>query len=126
MSSNVTASDFGSVRNGAQKASDSIKEGASRVKRTASSELGNIISDVEELLSKVANVADIDIAQLRQRLQEKIDTARSTVEASGRQVAQSAREAAKVTDEYVHESPWQAIGLAALAGAAIGFAFSRR
>ncbi|HCI13500.1 MAG TPA: DUF883 domain-containing protein, partial [Gallionellaceae bacterium] len=35
------------------------------------------------------------------------------------------KEAAKVTDEYVHENPWKAVGIAAGVGLVIGMLISR-
>jgi len=35
-------------------------------------------------------------------------------------VVDKSRAAARATDEYVHENPWQSIGVAARVGAALG------
>ena len=35
-------------------------------------------------------------------------------------------QAAKATDEYVHDNPWQAVGIAAVAGVVLGLLISRR
>ena len=37
-----------------------------------------------------------------------------------------AKDAAKATDDYVHENPWQAIGIAAAVGLVAGLLMSRR
>ena len=36
------------------------------------------------------------------------------------------RQAAKATDEYVHEHPWHAVGVAAVVGFLLGALISRR
>jgi ElaB/YqjD/DUF883 family membrane-anchored ribosome-binding protein len=41
-------------------------------------------------------------------------------------VVGGAKDAARATDEYVHEHPWGAVGIAALAGLAIGVLIARR
>jgi ElaB/YqjD/DUF883 family membrane-anchored ribosome-binding protein len=46
--------------------------------------------------------------------------------ASGRKLTDGVKSAATATDSYVHESPWQAIGIAAVAGAAVGYLLARR
>jgi ElaB/YqjD/DUF883 family membrane-anchored ribosome-binding protein len=114
------------MHDGAHRLRSDGKKAAGRMKRTASSELGNLISDVEDLVKKVGNVADVDVAQLRERLQEKLDTAKETLADGGRRITQTARDAAGATDDYVRASPWQALGFAALAGLAVGFLLSRR
>jgi ElaB/YqjD/DUF883 family membrane-anchored ribosome-binding protein len=40
--------------------------------------------------------------------------------------SESARAAARVTDDYVRDNPWQAIGIAAAVGFLAGLALSRR
>jgi ElaB/YqjD/DUF883 family membrane-anchored ribosome-binding protein len=112
--------------NGARRVGKEFERGAERVRRTASTELGSLIADVEDLLQKVAHVADVDVARLRERVQEKIGTARETLASGSKRITETARDAAGATDHYVRRSPWQAVGLAALAGAAVGYLFSRR
>jgi ElaB/YqjD/DUF883 family membrane-anchored ribosome-binding protein len=41
-------------------------------------------------------------------------------------VADKTRQMANVTDEYVHEHPWKAVGVAAGIGLIIGLLISRR
>jgi len=127
MNTSATIDDMSDkTRNGMYRVGKDAKEAKDNIKRTASSELGNLIADVEDLLKKVTNVTDADVAQLRARLENKIETAKETLASGTRQVAQTAREAAKATDDYVRTSPWQAIGIAAIVGAAFGYVFSRR
>jgi ElaB/YqjD/DUF883 family membrane-anchored ribosome-binding protein len=44
----------------------------------------------------------------------------------GTTVIQRTRQAATVTNNYVHEQPWQAIGIGAAAGVLLGFVLGRR
>lgn len=97
-----------------------------RAKGKAASEIDNIIADVEDLLMRVTQASDPDFEKLREKLEEKIDLAKQMLGENGKQMADSARNAAKVTDNYVRENPWQAIGIAAVIGAVIGYALSRR
>jgi ElaB/YqjD/DUF883 family membrane-anchored ribosome-binding protein len=41
-------------------------------------------------------------------------------------ICETAGKAAGATDDYVHGSPWTAIGVAALAGVAVGYLLARR
>ena len=127
MSAGVTVNDtLDHAHSGARRVGRELERGAERVKRTAATELSGLIADVEDLLRKVADVADVDVATLRSSVQERIASARDTLAAGGKRLSESARVAAGVTDNYVRRSPWQAVGMAALAGAAVGYLFSRR
>lgn len=86
---------------------------------SASIELRNLIADVEALLGKVADVADIDITRLRHQLQEKLGSARDMLAAGSNHISKTARQAAGATDDYVRHSPWPAVGIAALAGVSV-------
>jgi ElaB/YqjD/DUF883 family membrane-anchored ribosome-binding protein len=127
MSHNATVNEtLDRASNGARRVGKEFERGTERVKRTASTELSSLIADVEDLLQKVAHVADVDVAKLRESVQQKIGTAREALASGGKRITETAREAAGATDHYVRRSPWQAVGLAALAGAAMGYLFSRR
>lgn len=127
MNASATVNDtMDRAQNSARRVGREMEQGAERVKRTAATELSNLISDVEDLVKKVAHVADADVARLRERVQEKISAAKDTLAAGSKRVTETAREAATATDDYVRASPWQAMGVAALAGVAVGFLISRR
>jgi len=111
-------------RNGSYRLNSNGKEAVNKVKRTASSELSNLITDVEDLLKRVADAGDVDLEQLRARVEDKIEAAKETLAEGGMQVAKTARQVATATDEYVRKSPWQSVGIAVLTGAAIGYAVS--
>jgi ElaB/YqjD/DUF883 family membrane-anchored ribosome-binding protein len=93
---------------------------------SAPSELKKLIADIEDVLTKAGHVSDEEVANLRDTLLQKLTSAKATLSAGGRRIATTARTAASATDDYVHRSPWQAIGIAAVAGAVVGFALARR
>jgi len=111
-------------RNGSYRLGNSVEAAAKKAKRNASTELSNLITDVEDLLKRVANVGDVDLENLRERVEEKIETAKETLAEGGMQVAKTARQVASATDEYVRKSPWQSVGIAVLTGAIVGYAVS--
>jgi ElaB/YqjD/DUF883 family membrane-anchored ribosome-binding protein len=55
-----------------------------------------------------------------------METARERLDRLDTGVRTGARRAATVTDEYVHGSPWQAIGVGLLLGLAAGVLLMRR
>jgi len=125
MNTNTTIDDISEKsRNGTYRFGNSASESAGKLKRSASAELSNLITDVEDLLKRVADVGDVDIEQLRARVEDKIEAAKETLAEGGFQVAKTARDVAKATDDYVRKSPWQSVGVAVLTGVILGYAVS--
>jgi ElaB/YqjD/DUF883 family membrane-anchored ribosome-binding protein len=117
------------LRNGKRVKSE-LGDSARAAKNAATDELKSFVSDVEEVVKRVADVSDADVARVRARLQSVIDSARDGVTTSAAAMKRQAQDSARQTDEYVHESPWQAVGigaaLAAVIGISIGYLASRR
>jgi len=84
------------------------------------------ISDAEEILSATADQAGEKIARLRSRIQNRLSEAKyRLVDAEAALVAKT-KAAAHATDDYVHESPWTSIGIAAGVGLVVGLVLGRR
>ena len=86
----------------------------------------NVVDDAHELLKTVEQEGAGKINQVRAKVQDSLDSARSKLGEVGTQVQQSARQYATTTDDYVHAHPWQAVGVGALAGALVAFLIARR
>jgi ElaB/YqjD/DUF883 family membrane-anchored ribosome-binding protein len=85
-----------------------------------------VMSDIDALLNATTNKAEGEASALRERIVGRLEAARSRVAAAQHEAADRARRAADVTDHYVHEKPWQAVGIAAAAGLLIGVLIGRR
>lgn len=85
-----------------------------------------VIADAEDLLRATANQAGEKIAVARERIQDSLHQAKVKLAEAEAMVTERAREAARYTDEYVHENPWRAIGAAAGIGLLLGLLISRR
>jgi ElaB/YqjD/DUF883 family membrane-anchored ribosome-binding protein len=85
-----------------------------------------VISDAEDLLRATANQAGERIAVARERIQESLQQAKVKLAEAETMVTERARLAARYTDDYVHENPWSAIGVAAGIGLLLGILMSRR
>ena len=85
-----------------------------------------VISDAEELLRATASQAGEKVAVARERIQASLASAKVKLNDAERAAMEKAKEAAKVTDEYVHEHPWRAVGIAAGAGFVLGLLIGRR
>lgn len=101
---------------------EGLQEQAGKV----ASEWHNLIADVEDLVKKIANVGDAEVARVRARVERTLETAKSAAARSASTARDYAHQAGARTDEYVHESPWTAVGLAAAVGVLIGFFAARR
>jgi len=84
-----------------------------------------VVSDAEELLRATAGQAGEKVSSARERIQENLVAAKARLIAAEEAVVAKTKQAAKVTDEYVHENPWKAVGIAAGAGLIIGMLISR-
>jgi ElaB/YqjD/DUF883 family membrane-anchored ribosome-binding protein len=89
-------------------------------------QLQKFFDDVEELLKRVSNVGDQEISRLRYRVESSINHARAATREGARMAVESTRKAAKVTDDYVHENPWKAIGVTAVVGVLLGALLRRK
>ncbi len=89
-------------------------------------EWANLLSDVEDLVKRVADVDDADIARIRSRVEDTLAKAKSTAGAGLAAARERAEDASEATDEYVRENPWAAIGIAAAIGIVIGLVAGRR
>lgn len=84
-----------------------------------------VVADAEELLRATAGQAGEKVSAARERIQENLAAAKERLAAAQDAVVARTKEAAKVTDEYVHDNPWKAVGIAAGAGLIIGMLISR-
>jgi ElaB/YqjD/DUF883 family membrane-anchored ribosome-binding protein len=85
-----------------------------------------VIADAEDLLRATANQAGEKISVARERIEDSLHQAKVKLAEAEALVSERAREAARYTDEYVHENPWRAIGVAAGIGLLLGLLISRR
>lgn len=101
-------------------------DSADTVKAVAVNEIKNLIADVEDLVARIADLKDADVARVRSRVMGAVDAAKDSVAANADTLRRQAQKAASGADDYVRESPWQAVGIAALVGAIIGILATRR
>lgn len=85
-----------------------------------------VASDVEELLRAATNQTGDRIHEARARAEESLRAARARLEEAGVEMAARTRDTARDADRYVHDNPWQAIGIAAGVGLLIGCLIARR
>jgi len=84
-----------------------------------------VVSDAEELLRATASQAGEKMSAARERIQENLAVAKEHLAVAQQRVAEKTRQAARATDDYVHDNPWRAVGIAAGAGLIVGLLISR-
>jgi ElaB/YqjD/DUF883 family membrane-anchored ribosome-binding protein len=85
-----------------------------------------VVEDAETLLKATANQAGEKIQEARARATESITAARGRLVELEKVAVRRARKFAAEGDEYVHENPWTAVGVAAGIGVLLGVLLSRR
>lgn len=90
------------------------------------SDLRVVISDAEELLRMTADEAGEGAADLRGRVQQRMNQAKAELVHLQVAAVAKAKAAGHAADEFVHENPWKSIGIAAGIGLVVGMLVSRR
>lgn len=85
-----------------------------------------VVGDAEELLRATANQAGEGAAVARARIQENLQVVKGRLVSAEEALLDRTRDAAKDADRYVHDNPWQAVGVAACVGAIVGMLIARR
>ena len=105
---------------------DAAREAARRAQATGNVEVEKLCADVEELINRIGQSGDPNVAHLCARVAEAVANARRALNTRANQVQRQARDAFVAGDAYVREQPWQALGAAAVVGVLIGLLAFRR
>lgn len=114
------------VRATGRRVGNDLADGAGNIKTAASAEIKSLIADVEDLVARIADVKDADVARVRNKVLRAVDGAKESLADSADSLRRQAQRVATTADDYVHDSPWQAVGIAALVGAMVGILATRR
>lgn len=90
------------------------------------SDLRVVIADAEELLRMTADQASEGAADVRFRVQARMNQAKADLINLQEAAVAKAKAAGHATDEFVHENPWKSIGIAAGVGLVVGLLIGRR
>ncbi|PPA73069.1 DUF883 domain-containing protein [Achromobacter sp. LC458] len=84
------------------------------------------LNDAENLLREAAGTTGEKANELRERAMTSLKRTREALYEAQDAVLERGRKAARATDDYVHDNPWQAIGIAGVTGLLLGLLISRR
>jgi len=85
-----------------------------------------LVADAEALLKATAGQSGEAVAAMRAKVGESLAVAKVKLSEAEQLALEKAKAAAAATDEYVHEHPWHAVGIAAGVGLVIGLLIGRR
>jgi len=89
-------------------------------------DFNQVVSDTEELLRSLASVGGEKAAAARESVEENLATAKKRLRDLQGSAVERATDAARATDDYVHENPWQVIAIAAGVGVLVGLVLNSR
>ena len=85
-----------------------------------------LMADADDIVKAMASATGEKAVELADKLRINMRAAKDKMADMQVIVADKAKVAARVTDDYVHDNPWQAVGIAAGIGFAIGLLINRR
>lgn len=86
----------------------------------------NILQETEKLLAEATMAGGKEADALYARAAASLRQAKDKLVTVEKTAVEKTKQAAKATDTYVHEHPWQAVGAAAAVGILVGMLISRR
>lgn len=93
-------------------------------------EFNAVVAETAQLLKSVANAGGEKAGAVRASVEQNLALAKDRLRNLQQAATEKTQAAVQATDEYVHEHPWQAIGIAAglnvVIGVAIGLLLNRR
>jgi len=89
-------------------------------------DINAVLADAEALLSATADQGGEQIALVRAKAESSLRLARRRMVEVQTALRERTQEAVRLSDDYVHENPWNAIGAAAGVGLLVGFLLGRR
>lgn len=79
------------------------------------SQINDIVDGAERLLKETAESADSKTSELREQLTNKIQTIKESLGEHAKPLCKKSKEALEVTNNYVNQHPWVAVGFASAA-----------
>lgn len=105
---------------------DATKSAGKQIGAVASSEMSNLRADLDDLVSRLPSLSDIDIEDAKERLMAKMASAKEVAKIVAADARKHFNERVDCSRGYVKEHPLQAVGYAAAIGFLLGLLVSRR
>jgi ElaB/YqjD/DUF883 family membrane-anchored ribosome-binding protein len=89
-------------------------------------DFATVLTEAEDMLKRASNETGDRARDLRAQVEAKLLAAKLRLQEMQGDAVDRARDAARATDDYVHDNPWQAVGAAAAVGFVVGMLMTRR
>ena len=89
-------------------------------------DFADVLNEADALLKQAAKESGEKATDLRAQVETKLRNARVKLLDMQDDAVDRAKAAARATDEYVHDNPWQVIGIAVAIGLRVGLLMNRR
>ena len=100
------------------------------IKHKLLADFNAVVSEADQLLKLVTEEGGDKADALRSKVERNLNAAKDRLRGLEDAVMERTRATARATDEYVHENPWQTVGVAAglsaIIGVVIGLLLTRR
>jgi len=94
--------------------------------KTVRNDMNTLVKDAQELFREASHATGEKADELRAKGLVMLEKAAERAHEIQAVAIEKGKAAARSTDEFVHENPWKAIGIAAGAGLLIGMLISRK
>ncbi|WP_151704005.1 DUF883 family protein [Nitrincola alkalilacustris] len=85
-----------------------------------------VVADAEALVKATVSHGGEEMDEVRAAAEESLKVAKARLADEGVDLMDKTKDTAKATDAYIHDNPWQAIGIAAGVGLLVGLLSGRR
>ncbi|MGB3609345.1 MAG: DUF883 family protein [Cellvibrio sp.] len=92
----------------------------------AKAEFNNIMADLQDLVARAGRLSGQELAVIRQQISEKLSQAKDKLHHLSEDASVAAHKGVDTTEKLIKDHPFQAVGIAALAGVILGALISRR
>ena len=105
---------------------DATKSAGKQVGAAVSSEISNLRADLDDLISRMPSLSDIDLEEAKEKLMAKVASAKEAAQTVAADARKHFNEGVDCSRGYVKEHPLQAVGYATAIGFLLGLLVSRR
>lgn len=102
--------------------SNSLEQSRARL----TDDLGAAVSEARNLLNQAESEVGDRAHQLRSELESSMHRAKTRLVNLEKQAVGQVQDMAHKTDDLIHDRPWQAVGVALVAGVVLGLLMNRR
>lgn len=89
-------------------------------------EFKKFVGDIEDLFKSSNALTGDELAKTKKQLDQRIKTARTSLNDASGNILQNARRTAALTNQYVHQQPWTVVGTGAALSFLLGYLLASR